>query len=183
MRDHRQGQRHVLHLAVPLPVPARSALRPAAFGYYQTGQRPDGPHPPRKGPRGVLLSPTDMQRELLDDGSWEVRLTFEITCGTQLLPVEAVLTDSRAGADGVPHSEPVQAFRHFCDANVARWERTAAIRSNVESIFSWIEQRFIHKDRVACWNRDHHLLDLVGARIAMNAEVWAHALPALRAVN
>ncbi len=130
----------------------------------------------RKLAKGTLLKPVDMTRTELNPGQWEVVIEFEIRCGTHTERFGVVLTDSLVDDAGdVPYSEPIQAFRHFCDADAARLRSIIGVRSNIESLFSWFEQRFMHKDRAASWDRDAQLLDFLGAGIAANAEVWAHA--------
>lgn len=130
----------------------------------------------RKLSKGKLLTPVAMHRTQLSRGEWEAVLEFEIRCQTYTERFGFVLTDSRVDDAGdVPYSEPIQASRHFCDADTTRLRSIIGVRSNIESLFSWFEQRFMHKDRVASWDRDDQLLDFLGAAIAANAEVWAHA--------
>lgn len=125
---------------------------------------------------GDVLTPTSMTRDLTDNGTYQVFLGFGVRCGLQVLPVEFELTDSKVNADGnVPFDQPIQAVRHFCDADVKRWEGTGGIRSNIESQFSWLQQCYYHTDRMAAWGRDARLLDLLAAAGLNNAEVWAHA--------
>jgi hypothetical protein len=123
---------------------------------------------------GPLLAPTALRR-LWTNAGYRVDLEFTIPCPHGDLTYRTRLTDTKADKNGhVAWASPLAAHRVIPGALEARFRSGFGARNQSEAFFSWLEQRYYIKDRVASWGREAQLVDLLCAAILHNAEAWAH---------
>lgn len=119
------------------------------------------------------LPPTALARTA-HEGGWHVDLTITIPCPHGQLTFTSRLTDSKLKGGSLPWSEPAAALRVIPERWTERFRAVYGARNQIESLFSWLEQRFYTKDRAASWGYEAQLVDLIGAALMANAEAWAH---------
>lgn len=123
---------------------------------------------------GPIIPPARLTRTHID-GAYSATLEYRIPCPHGDLTYRACITDTRPDSRGrVAWSSPLSAHRVIPEAWTERFRAVFGARNQSESFFSWLEQRYLHKDRVASWGRQAQLADLAMAAILANAEAWAH---------
>ena len=123
---------------------------------------------------GPVLAPTALRRLWTETG-YRIELEYTIACPHGDQTYRARLTDTKPKSDGsVAWSSTLAAHRVIPGAWEERFKTAFGARNQSEALYSWLERRYYHKDRVASWGRDAQLVDLLCAALLHNAEAWAH---------
>ncbi|WP_460966673.1 hypothetical protein [Pedococcus soli] len=134
--------------------------------------RASGSGTPRK--TGPIITPNRLVRSH-NGSAFDVELHYVIPCQHGDLHYEVPLTATRADGRGrVAWDSELSAHRVIPEAWTDRFRAVFGARNQSESFFSWLEQRYVHKDRAASWGRRAQLADLAMAAILANSEAWAH---------
>lgn len=148
------------------------ADRPAGRGTPKKLTPPDARR--TRGPVQQALFPTALHRTPTGTG-WQVDLEYRIPCPHGDLPYRVRLTDTKPDSKGsVAFDSTLGKHRVIPEACHAQFRKVYGARNQSESFFSWLEQRYVHKDRVASYEQGAQLLDLFAAAVLHNAEAWAH---------
>lgn len=125
---------------------------------------------------GPPIPPVEVMKSLLSDGTWQIKLIYQIPCehGPHRYAVD--ITDpAQVNSKGqVSWSSNFATHRAYPDAIDALAKGPFGARNQVESAFSWLERRYEHKDRAAAWGHGAQLVDLLMAGVLINTEAWAH---------
>lgn len=141
-------------------------------GALYPADRAGGVGRPKK--TGPVIPPRALHRTRTDPG-YRVHLDYVIECPHGPLTYTVEITDTEPDKDGhISWGSKLAAHRVIPEAWIERFRAVFGARNQTESFFSWLEQRYFHKDRAASWGAECQLVDLFCSALLHNSEAWAH---------
>lgn len=127
------------------------------------------------GIRQQLLVPTRLERSVDDRGEYYFRLTLTGDCTHGDFHVTFDLRDDRPepGRELAWRSR-IANIRVLPEASIEAYSAVAGRRNHIESFFSWLEKRFLHKDRHGSYTLEAERLDLAAVALLENVRAWGH---------
>lgn len=122
-----------------------------------------------------LLTPTALDRRTDERGEFYFLLTLTGRSSHGDFNVVFELRDHRATpGQHLRWDSQIANIRILPEALFVRFAAVFNRRNHIESFFSWLEQRFIHKDRHAVYGLDPQRIDLLAVCLLENVKTWAH---------
>ncbi|WAX55538.1 hypothetical protein M6B22_13410 [Jatrophihabitans cynanchi] len=127
------------------------------------------------GVRQQLLVPTRLERLVDDRDEYYFAVTLTGKCTHSSFDVTFHLRDHQPEPGGeLSWKSQVANIRILPEALIERYAVVFGRRNQIESFFSWLEQRFRHKDRHASYGIDSERLDLAAVALLENVRAWGH---------